>query len=154
MSFCSVCGKKIENNVLFCSFCGARVSATTAQPPPDAALPTDEEIMLAQSPCQFGKGKGIIALHGRVVITNRRILYFQHNIAAMLAIGYAVHFSKGEFHTEIPLAAVSMAALGRHMGNDVIRITTAAGELYRIYPMNLRACMEALTGCLPQVPFV
>lgn len=154
MSFCSTCGKKLGSDALFCSFCGAKANAATAKTPPDTAPTTKEEIMLAQSPCQFGKGKGIIALHGRVVITNSRILYFQHNIAAMLVIGYAVHFGKGKFHTEIPLSNIARVECGRHMGNDVIRVITAEGELYRIYPMNLRTCIEALTGCLPREFFV
>lgn len=144
---CHSCGASLSQDANFCRNCGIPVQKAAAPPSENT-----EEINLAESACALSIGKSLRASRGRILLTNRRIIYFKHGVAKTLLMGHAVHLTKGDYDKEIALSDIARFREGRQGINHYLDVFTIQGDHLRIFIYRYEPWITALRGVLPQIP--
>lgn len=86
-----------------------------------------EEKVLMEGVCNPLSKKGFATKNGKGILTNKRFIYCKHSLAKVIAIGYWVNFTEGEYEYDIPVENIATAEVKRHMLGHALFITTKDG---------------------------
>lgn len=138
--FCKNCGTKLEGGK-FCPHCGTPVSDTAeiatasgqVEPAPQTPPASEEYVVLEESTGGFLKDGAWGFSTGRIVLTNRRILYFEKaSVKKAVLLGALAFLSSGDFDCEILLSDIESMKVGRVRLAKGLTIKTRSGKTYSL----------------------
>lgn len=129
---CSQCGSHLADEALFCSQCGRKNAPVTTDAHNSSVHDTPQDSVLIEGLCNRVKNAMYVE-NGRAALTNTRFIYYKHNVAKTLAIGFLVNLTKGEIDIELPISEIDHIEDGRQGVSKTILLFTKAGEKYNFY---------------------
>lgn len=124
--YCYKCGKEINDNATFCSYCG------TNQAVNDTPQEDQGEQIIMQGICNRVKS-ALNVQNGNAILTNKRFIYMRHSLAKTFVMGAFINLTKGSYDFDIPLNNIKSIEDGRQGISKTIIINTKDGEQYNFY---------------------
>lgn len=148
--FCILCETEIDDEAIICDNCG--------EPQIQEEIVKNQSTQVSKSNNQ-GNGKEIIICkeyggwvesallvhRGQVVMTSKRLIYYNYNFLKTFALGAFVYLTDGEYEFEILLKNIKKVSEGKHNLGKVLEIETKDNVVYKLGVKNRQKWIDNIS---------